>query len=82
MSALPNAIPHDVETKTHLVAVPPRVERQGEEGCASSILSIGFSLSELRNLPNHCAIMVAVFDQREPKIMFFKLSVQQLNFFL
>ena len=82
MSALPNPIPHDVEMKTHLVAIATRVEGQGEEGCTSSILSIGFSLAELRNLPNHRAIMVAVFNQREPKIMLLKLSVQQSDFFL
>ena len=30
VSALPSTIPHDVETKTHLVAIPARVEGQGE----------------------------------------------------
>ena len=82
VSALPNAIPHDVETKTHLVAVATRVEGKGEDGCVFPILSISFSLTELWNFPYHGAIMVAVFNERQSKVTVFKFSILWSNLFL
>ena len=64
MSALPNTIPHDVETKTHLVAVLTRVEEKGENGGVLSVLSICLSLAKLRDFPNHRSVMVAVLYER------------------
>ena len=52
MSALPNPIAYDVETKAHLVAIATSVEGEGEDRGVLAILSIGFSLTELWNFPD------------------------------